>query len=100
MTPCPQTTELREGLDRLGIPYETSDAEGWVDLDEWTEVFAHHEQTDFIHGDRIYTVTYHWDRDADERKMGRSLGWPAFMECEVDGMSKMVEAWELLEELG
>lgn len=70
----PNMRWLREELASKNIDFEVDDSDEFED-----DVSTHVEQT-ILDG---IEVRYAWYRDYDDRKRGVSVGWPAFLECQI-----------------
>lgn len=80
-----ETRRLRESLSLAGIEFEPDDIESTDDYG----TTIHAERTIFEAKGEIHEAEYAWTSDADERKKGLSLGYPAYME--LDGSIVTVE---------
>ena len=92
----PEMRELRDGLDRMGVPYEvgdeeTEDEEGFV---------GHVEATTFRMDGEEAVAMVAWTRDADGRKRFESTGGRfGYLELTVGCLTRPVLAEEVLSEL-
>ena len=84
-------TELRELLDKKGVPWEGSDEHTVFDSG-----FETHVDRTTIDG--VGSVIYSWIRDEDGRKRGDSRGYPAYLELQSGDDLRIVTPQEVADE--